>query len=71
LTPQVFKAMKSILSRESAAVTLDSHAGGSVDDMDAVLEWLAAAASGSCGLIADCEGLRLALHTGRRVHQAI
>ena len=27
LTPQVFKAMKSILSRESAAVTLDSHAG--------------------------------------------
>ena len=27
LTPQVFKAMKSILSRESATVTLDSHAG--------------------------------------------
>ena len=45
--------------------------GGSMDDMDAVLEWLAAAASGSCGLIADCEGLRLAPHTGRRVHQAI
>ena len=27
MTPQVFKAVKSILSRESAAVTLDSHAG--------------------------------------------
>jgi hypothetical protein len=43
--------------------------GGSTDDMDAVLEWLAAAVSGSCGLIADCGGLRLAPHTGRRVHR--
>jgi hypothetical protein len=69
LTPQVLKAMKSILSRESAAVTLDPHAGALRTTWTPSWSGSVRPSLARADSLRTAGGLRLAPHTGRRVHR--